>query len=90
MPQPWSYPAELTEALLRYGLAPRPDTPPRFVRDQLSDLYRYEIRRLRGRLLAGDVLRKDYVDHVITLRKKYWPLSLTPDQWDTICSTSAP
>lgn len=87
MPQQWSYPAELAEALLRFGLAPRPETPPRFVRDQLSDLYRYEIRALRGRLLAGDVLKKDYIDHVIALRKKYWPLSLTPDQWDVICTS---
>jgi hypothetical protein len=78
----------LAEALARFGLAPRPDTPPRFVRDQLSDLYRYEIRALRSRLLAGAVLKKDYIGHVIDLRKKYWPLSLTPDQWDAICATS--
>jgi len=88
--QKWAYPAELTEALLRFGLAPGPGTPPRFVRDQLSDLYRYEIRTLRSRLLAGEVLKKDYIDHVIALRKKYWPLSLTPDQWEKICEASVP
>jgi hypothetical protein len=82
----WSYPPELAEALLRFGLAPRPETPPRFVRDQLSDLYRYEIRRLRGRLLAGEFPKADYIGHVIALRKKYWPLSLMPDQWESICS----
>jgi hypothetical protein len=82
---PWRYPAELADALVRFGLAPRADTPPRFVRDQLSDLYRYEIRALRSRLLAGVVLKQDYITHVIALRKKYWPLSLTPEQWEEIC-----
>ena len=82
----WLYPVELTDALLRFGLAPRPDTPPRLVRDQLSLQYRYEIRRLRDRLLAGEFPKQDYIGHVITLRKKYWPLALTPEQWEKICT----
>jgi hypothetical protein len=84
-PQTWTYPVELADALVRFGLAPRPDTPPRFVRDQLSDLYRYEIRALRDRLLAGAFPKTDYIGHVIALRKKYWPLALTPGQWEEIC-----
>lgn len=86
----WSYPPELLEALLRFGLAPRPDTGPRFVRDQLSDLYRYEIRRLRSRLLAGEFPKKEYIGHVIALRKKYWPLALTPELWEKVCSGKLP
>jgi hypothetical protein len=82
----WRYPDELLEALGRFGLAPRSDSEPRFVRDQLSDLYRFEIRRLRERLLAGEFPKADYVGHVIALRKKYWPLSLTPRQWERICT----
>ena len=85
-PETWTYPVELTDALLRFGLAPRPDTPPKFVRDQLSDLYRYEIRRLRSQLLAGAFPKKDYIGLVIGLRKKYWPLALTPEQWEKICT----
>ena len=84
----WTYPVELTEALLRFGLAPRPDTPPRLVRDQLSLQYRYEIRRLRDRLLASEFPKKQYIGHVITLRKKYWPLALTPELWEKVCSTT--
>ena len=83
----WSYPEDLLEALSAFGLAPRPETEPRFVRDQLSDLYRYEIRRLRERLLAGDFPKPEYITHVIALRKKYWPLSLTPEQWQVICAS---
>ena len=84
----WEYSAELLEALGRFGLAPGPETPPRLVRDQLSDLYRWEIRRLRARLLAGEFPKKDYVGHVIALRKKYWPLSFTPEQWESVLVTS--
>ena len=82
----WTYPSELVEALPRFGLAPRPETPPRLVRDQLSDLYRFEIRRLRGQLLAGVFPKVEYVDRVIALRKQYWPLSLTPEQWEEVCA----
>jgi hypothetical protein len=82
----WSWPPELVDALGGFGLRPRPDTPPRDVRDQLSDLYRYEIRRLRGRLLAGEFPKKDYIGHVIALRKRYWPLALTPEQWEDVCT----
>ena len=82
----WSYPPELLEALPSFGLLPRETTPPRFTRDALSDLYRYEIRRLRDRLKAGEVAKPDYQGLVIALRKKYWPLSLTPEAWEKICS----
>ncbi|HXT70691.1 MAG TPA: hypothetical protein VN700_13095 [Vicinamibacterales bacterium] len=83
----WTYPDELRDALAGFGLAPKPDTPPRFVRDQLSDLYRYEIRRLRDRLLAKEFPKPEYVGYVIALRKKYWPLALTPEQWEKICAS---
>ena len=82
---PWTYPPDLRDALAGFGLAPRPDTPPVFVRDALSDLYRFEIRRLRDRLLAGRVAKADYIGLVISLRKKYWPLTLTPAAWEQIC-----
>ena len=86
----WAYPPELLSALGGFGLSPRRETPPAFVRDALSDLYRYEIRRLRRRFLAGGIAKSDYSDVVITLRKKYWPLSLTPDGWEQICRKALP
>ena len=82
----WRYPEELLEALARFGLVPTAETPPTLVRDQLSDLYRYEIRRLRGRLLAGEFPKGDYIGLVIQIRKQYWPLSATPAQWERICA----
>jgi hypothetical protein len=80
-----TYPRELTEALADLGLAPSDRTDPLFVRDALNALYRYELRRLRDRLLAGAIAKPDYIGHVITLRKKYWPLSMLPEVWERIC-----
>lgn len=88
-PRQWTYPPELAEALLTFGLAPTSTTPPTMVRDALNDLYRFEIRRLKGRLLAGQVAKADYTPQVVLLRKKYWPLSLQPAHWETI-TRSAP
>jgi hypothetical protein len=34
--------------------------------------------------VAGVIPKEDYIGHVIALRKKYWPLALTPEQWDQI------
>ena len=80
------WPPELLGALASFGLAPTPATPPVLVRDALSDLYRFEIRRLRSRLLDGEFPKDAYVGLVIALRKKYWPLTMTPDVWEKIIS----
>ncbi len=71
----------MRDALASLGLAPRDDTPPELLREQLNDLYRYELRRLRDRLHAGRVQKADYVPHVLELRRKYWMLSVRVDRW---------
>lgn len=82
----WTYPPELLSALGGFGLAPRATTAPSVVREALSDLYRYELRRMRDVLREGGMARPDYLDRVIALRKQYWPLTLTLDAWERICS----
>ena len=82
----WSYPPELMDVLLNFGLKPEPHTPPAAVRAALNDLYRYEIRRLRQRMVDGKVEKGSYADEVVQLRKKYWPLSLQPGAWEKICT----
>lgn len=84
-PQPWTYPPDLREALEPFGLSPPDGTPPAVVRDALNDLYRYELRRLRDRLLAREFERPEYLDRVVGLRKKYWPLTLPLSGWERIC-----
>jgi hypothetical protein len=77
----YEYAPEALEALAGYGMRPGPETRPEVVREALSDLYRYEIRRLRGRLLAGAIPKEDYAGHVIGLRKQYWLLSIPVERW---------
>lgn len=78
---PYEYAPEALEVLAGHGLAPLPVTPPAVVRGALNDLYRYEIRRLKRRLLAGDFAKDRYLDLVIELRKQYWLLSVPVAQW---------
>ena len=81
----WTYPPDLLEALLGFGLAPTATTPHRFVRDSLNDLYLHEIRRLRDQLRSGAFPISDYSRRVILLREHFWPLKFTPEQWENIC-----
>ena len=78
---PYEYAPEALDVLVGHGLCPGPETPPALVRAALNDLYRYEIRRLRLRLLAGEVPKAEYSDHVISLRKQYWLLSIPVERW---------
>ena len=77
----YRYRAEVLEALARHGLAPRTDTPPQFLRDAVNDLYRYEIRRLRQRLLREEFPKDAYVPKVIELRDKYLLLAMPMEEW---------
>ena len=47
----------------------------------MRDLYRYEIKRLRLSLLAGEIAKRDYADHVVDLRRKYPLLSVPMELW---------
>lgn len=85
----WHYSAALRTALEDHGISPREGTSPRLVRAYLNDLYRFEIRRLKDRHVAGQVTKADYVPQVIVLRKKYVALSLTPEEWERLCGAEA-
>ena len=63
--------------LARHGLAPRDETPPEFIHEFINDLYLYEIRKLRARMLAGEIPREEYAAHVERLRNRY-PILLLP------------
>jgi hypothetical protein len=78
---PFEYAPEALDVLAGHGLQPRPETPPAVVREGLSDLYRYEIRRLKQRLLAGAFPKEEYIDRVIELRRRYWLLSVPVERW---------
>ena len=67
--------------LARHGVAPRDETPPEFIHEFINDLYLYEIRRLRARMLAGEIPKKEYAAHVEQLRNRYPILSLPIRYW---------
>lgn len=69
------------EALAGHGLRPSARTSIALLRAQVNDLYRYEIRQLRARLLAGDIVKVAYADHVRALRQRYLLLSLPVERW---------
>lgn len=75
------YDPRVREALQGHGLRVTPATPPARARELVNDLYRHELRRLRDRLLAGEIPRREYAAHVVELRKRYWVLSVPIGQW---------
>jgi hypothetical protein len=69
--------AELAE----HGLAPKPDTSLPRLREQINDLYRIEIRKLRDRCRAGEFTTRELPAKVVELRKRYLLLSIPIEQW---------
>jgi hypothetical protein len=79
----YTYHPRILEELAHHGLQPRPWSTPDRLRDAVRDLYKYEIKRTRGELLAGRFQKSEYAGHIIELRKRYWLLSIPTHLWLT-------
>jgi hypothetical protein len=77
----YRYKPDVLEQLAEHGVRPRPTTPPELVHDFLNDLYRYELRRLRDRLVRGEIAKAGYYDRVVQLRLKYPLVSVKAEHW---------
>jgi hypothetical protein len=75
------YKPHVLEALATHGLRPGPHTPPSRLRDQIHDVYLFEIRALRDRCKAGEFPRRELAARVVELRKRYLLLSLPVEDW---------
>jgi hypothetical protein len=75
------YRPDVLAALEGHGVRPDSRTRPQLVHEFVSDLYRFEIRRLRSRLLQNAFPKKEYASRVIELRMRYRVISLRPDDW---------
>ena len=75
------YRESVVNQLMGHGIKPDEETPPELVHDYMNDLYRYEIRRLRERLLSGLIAKAEYADHVLSLRNRYPVLGLPLRFW---------
>lgn len=78
---PYRYRTDVLTQLARHGVCPTDHTPPQIVRDYVRDLYKYEIRRLRGRYLAGEFPKLEYSQRVDQLRRQYPVLALLPREF---------
>lgn len=78
---PFHYRADILADLHSHGIGPNSETDPAFVREYLSDLYRYEIRKLKARLLAGEFPQREYAARVKHLRNQYFVLAIPLPLW---------
>ncbi len=79
--RPFRYRAGVLADLARHGVCPTPQTSPQLVRDFVRDLYKYEIRQLRDRMLRDEFPRAEYYGRVDALRRRYPVLALVPRQF---------
>ncbi|MGH9347677.1 MAG: hypothetical protein ACRD26_10475 [Vicinamibacterales bacterium] len=79
----YHYRPDVLAELWRHGVQPRDTTPPELVRGYVNDLYRYELRRLRARLLAGEIAKAGYYDVVVETRNRYRVLAIKAPHWTT-------
>ena len=78
---PYTYHPQILEALAAHGVRPTPDTSPELVHEFVSDLYRFELRRLRKRQVGGEIPKERYAAHVVDLRRKYLVISVPISRW---------
>jgi hypothetical protein len=76
----YRYRLDVLARLERHGIRPRPTTRPELVREYVNDLYCYELRRLRDRLLRHEFPKDTYAGRVVELRQKYSVLALKAPQ----------
>ena len=72
---------EILNQLEAHGVRPTPATRPELVREFVNDLYRYELRRLRDRLLNHEFPKAAYYELVVEVRNRYRVLAFKPSQW---------
>jgi hypothetical protein len=75
------YREDVLRAVEQHGLRPTVRTPPELARGFVRDLYCYELRVLRDRLLRQEFPKQEYAGRVTKLRDHYRVLSLRPHEW---------
>jgi hypothetical protein len=75
------YRRDVLEALEHYGIRPTPRTSPDMARGFVRDLYCYQLRALRDRMLRQEFPKTEYADRVVALRNHYRVLSLRAREW---------
>ena len=77
----YQYQSVILEELARFGVFPTEETPPSLVHEFINDLYRFELRRLRERLVSGEIPKADYTSRVVDLRRRDPLVSIRASLW---------
>ena len=77
----FTYRADVLDQLWHHGVQPNERTRPELVHDFVGDLYRYELRRLRERLLRREFPKPEYYERVVEVRNRYRLLAMCADEW---------
>ncbi len=77
----YAWDPEMLGALAALGVRPGRETPPAMVKDYVTGLYQYELRRLRARLVRGEIPKASYAGLVKAIRPRYWMLSIPAADW---------
>lgn len=80
----YHYRPAVIEALSAHGVKPKLTTPPELVHEFVSDLYRFELRKLRHRQVHGEIPKNEYSRYVIELRKQYLLISVPLQHWTIV------
>ena len=75
------YREDVLRAVQQHGIRPTVRTPPELARGFVRDLYCYELRVLRDRMLRQEFPKKEYAGRVVSLRDHYRVLSLRAREW---------
>jgi len=75
------YREDVLRAVERHGIRPTTRTPPELARGFVRDLYCYELRVLRDRMLRSEFPKVEYAARVVALRDHYRVLSLRAPEW---------
>jgi hypothetical protein len=75
------YRSDVLEQLSHHGVCPTDRTRPELVHEFVSDLYRYELRVLRDRLLDKQFPKPEYYGRVVAIRNRYRVIALKPHEW---------
>ena len=78
---PFHYREDVLHQLWQHGVHPTERTHPARVHEFVSDLYRYELRRLRDRLVRKEFPKPEYYGRVVELRKRYFLISISAEEW---------
>jgi hypothetical protein len=77
----YRYKPEILAQLANHGVIPKPTTPPTTARSIVNDIYRYELRLLRDRYLAGGFSKQEYYDKVVETRNRYPVMTVLTRYW---------